>query len=560
MPFQSQVFLRLLEIDRRRGNFLLQAINTFSQVHATRGGRDLKSWDDFLQYRAYDFGTDMNLMSIVYCCELDLTPADIEALKPIWWPATATAALVNDLYSFNREAALELAKDSTMPNAVWYLMETLDVTVSQAKALLLKEKIAPLEKQFIAKRRDYLAKSDCTTKSKDVSCFLDMVGQGLSGNWYWSAVADRFHRWTEVPHLADIIPSDGSILQFDEDIATCATLLKTKSLGAKKNGISHIEDTNGAAQHSYHEVILHQPIQYLWSVPSKNVRGTIIQALNLWLKAPETAVSQVEALIGHLHDSSLLLDDIQDSSELRRGRPATYRVFGAPQTINAATFALTLAFEKAAPLMQSDTMSGFFEEVRNLHLGQAMDLHWTRCGQCPTISEYMEMNRLKTSALFCLASHLLYNHGSFSPQTIAQNDIKNLMILLGQYFQARDDYINLASAQYQKEKGFAQDLDERKFSLPLILVMTHSPNSVLLRNILCERARNSWLSDDLKRLILDEMREQGSLKFTEETLLSLQGKIEQQLETIESSTGVKNYIFRFLLDRLKEMWLYTTCN
>ncbi|PWY80802.1 terpenoid synthase [Aspergillus sclerotioniger CBS 115572] len=540
---QSQVFLRLLEVDRKRGNLVLKAINNLSKIHETLGAADFKSWDELLQYRVYDFGTEFSLMSIAYCCELDLTSTDIEDLKPIWWPATATAALVNDLYSFNKEVAIELPTKSMMSNAVWYLMKTLNLTVSQAKVLLLKEKIAPLEREFITRKKEYLASVDCTAKSKDVAYFLEMVGLGLSGNWYWSAVADRFHRWMDVPNLAGLTPFNGPLFKFDEHTATCATLLKGSSLGNEKH--SFLSNIEISAKDSYHE-ILKQPIQYLRSVPSKNVRGTIIQALNVWLKAPETAASQVEGIIGHLHDSSLLLDDIQDNSELRRGCPATYRVFGVPQTINAATFALTLAFEKAAPLMQ-------IEEVRNLHLGQAMDLHWTRCGQCPTITEYMEMNRLKTGALFCLASHLLYIHGTFPAETIQQTDLTDLMTLLGQYFQARDDYINLASAKYQKEKGFAQDLDEGKFSLPLIHVMTHSPNQVLLRNILCERARDSGLSNDLKKLILNEMREQDSLEFTEETLRSLEGKIKQQLEIIETSTGIKNYVFRFLLDRLREM-------
>lgn len=82
--------------------------------------------------------------------------------------------------------------------------------------------------------------------------------------------------------------------------------------------------------------------------------------MNLWLNAPESVATQVEDLIGHLHESSLLLDDIQDSSELRRGRPTAYRVFGIPQTINAATHALTLAFEKVVPLTKTGSSNVFF--------------------------------------------------------------------------------------------------------------------------------------------------------------------------------------------------------
>ncbi|PWY66887.1 terpenoid synthase [Aspergillus eucalypticola CBS 122712] len=499
-------FLRLVEIDRKRGNLILRAIKNLSQVHETIGSRGLKTWDDLVQYRVQDFGAELNLMSIIYCCELNLTQRDIDTLEEVWWPATAAAALVNDLYSFSKEVILELGTDTdttiTTPNSIWYLMRTLNLTVFQAKAFLI-DKIAQLEKDFIARKSEYLAKMDSmTSRTDDVRYFLEVVGLGLSGNCQMNSfrfnVANR-----ETDHLA--------------------------------------------------EQVLQQPIHYLRSVPSKNIRGTIIQALNLWLNAPESAAAQVEDLIGHLHESSLLLDDIQDSSELRRGRPTAYRVFGVPQTINAATHALTLAFEKVVPLMKPDSSHLFFNELRNLHVGQAMDLYWARSGYRPSIAEYLEMNRLKTGALFCLASNLLSYQGSFSTGTIKQTDLNDLMIVLGQYFQARDDYINLASTKYQEQKGFAQDLDEGKLSLPLIHLLTQSPNAALIENIQQERARNNKLPADLKQLILNEMRDQKILQLTEETLKGLEAKVYRHLERLEVSAGIKNFTFRFLLDRLREM-------
>ncbi|GCB23687.1 fusicoccadiene synthase [Aspergillus awamori] len=522
---QSEVFLRLLEIDRERGNLILRAINDLSRVHGTIGSRDLRTWDDLVQYRADDYGAELNIMSIIYCCELDLTQTDIEDLKEVWSPATAAAALVNDLYSFNREVILEPDTDTdttiTTPNSVWYLMKTLNLTVSQAKEFLLKDKIAPLEREFIAKKAEYLANMDpMTPKSGDIIYFLEMVGLGLSGNWYWHAIADRFHRWAEVLQLPP-----AKLFDYDEVTATCATFLNSQSLGAKSSRIvDSFEGPLTMTDDPYYKV-LHQPIDYLRSVPSKNIRGTIIQALNLWLNAPESAATQVEDLIGYLHDSSLLLDDIQDNSELRRGRPTAYRVFGVAQTINAATHALTQAFEKVVPLMKPGTSNGFFDELRNLHVGQAMDLHWTRSGYRPSIAEYLEMNRLKTGALFCLASNLLYIQGSFPAEAIKQTDLSDLMISLGQYFQARDDYINLASTEYQEQKGFAQDPDEGKLSLPLIHLLTQSPNAALIENIQQERARNGKLSADLKQLILNEMRDQKILQLTEETLNGLEAKV-----------------------------------
>ncbi|OJJ71071.1 hypothetical protein ASPBRDRAFT_75713 [Aspergillus brasiliensis CBS 101740] len=550
---QSEVFLRLLEVDRKRGNLILRAINNVSRIHGTIGSRDLKTWDDLVQYRAQDYGAELNLMSAIYCCELDLTQSDIDALKEVWWPATAAVALVNDLYSFNREMILEPNTDTDTsiktPNSVWYLMKTLNLTVSQAKEFLVKEKIVPLEKEYIARKSEYLANLDPKTpNSGDIAYFLEIGSLGLAGNWYWHAIADRFHRWAEYLQLPP-----AKLFSYDEATATCATFLDSQSLRGRTSRIVESVDGRPAMTHGPYYKILQQPIQYLRGVPSKNIRGTIIHALNLWLNAPDSAASQVEELIGHLHESSLLLDDIQDGSALRRGRPTAYRVFGIPQTINAATHTFTLAFEKVAPLIASDSPHGFFDELRNLHVGQAMDLYWTRSGYCPSITEYLEMIRLKTGALFCLASNLLYVQGSFPAGSIKQTELNELMIALGHYFQARDDYINLASTKYQKQKGFAEDLDEGKLSLPLIHLLTQSPHAALIENIQHERARNGKLPADLKQLILDEMRDQKVLQLTEATLNGLEVKVYRHLERLEVSTGIRNFTFRFLLDRLKGM-------
>jgi geranylgeranyl pyrophosphate synthase len=45
--------------------------------------------------------------------------------------------------------------------------------------------------------------------------------------------------------------------------------------------------------------------------------------------------------------STQRFDDIEDGSDLRRGHPAAHSVFGIPQTINAASFAIVDAVSKA---------------------------------------------------------------------------------------------------------------------------------------------------------------------------------------------------------------------
>lgn len=45
-------------------------------------------------------------------------------------------------------------------------------------------------------------------------------------------------------------------------------------------------------------------------------------------------------MIPHLTSGPKRFDDIENGSELRRGRPAAHPVFGIAQTVNAATCAI----------------------------------------------------------------------------------------------------------------------------------------------------------------------------------------------------------------------------
>lgn len=142
------------------------------------------------------------------------------------------------------------------------------------------------------------------------------------------------------------------------------------------------------------------------------------------------------------------------------------------------------------------------------------------------------------------------------------------MSLIGQYFQIRDDYINIASAkaslsftilqppslttklQYHTEKGFAEDLDEGKYTLPVIHLLQHTSQPRFLESLLSERSRRGSMPLHHKKLVLAEMDKSGSLKYTEEFLGKYEAGVYRLLENIEGKTGEKNFILRFLLDRL----------
>lgn len=151
-----------------------------------------------------------------------------------------------------------------------------------------------------------------------------------------------------------------------------------------------------------------------------------------------------------LHNASLLIDDIQDSSPLRRGAPSAHTVFGTASTINSANYVYFQAMQLLSTLPSHGAanqtnqtvpaaLSIYCEELLNLHRGQGLDLYWRDTLTLPTESAYLKMVANKTGGLFRLAIRLMgvVSNCSF--------DFSPLIEKLGMIFQIRDDHKNLVS-------------------------------------------------------------------------------------------------------------------
>ena len=89
-------------------------------------------------------------------------------------------------------------------------------------------------------------------------------------------------------------------------------------------------------------------------------------------------------IIASLHNASLLVDDIEDSSKLRRGVPCAHTIYGIANTINCANYVFFLALEKCHTLQSKPAMDVFVLELLNLHRGQGQDILWREECRCPT--------------------------------------------------------------------------------------------------------------------------------------------------------------------------------
>ncbi|KAJ5247545.1 hypothetical protein N7468_002528 [Penicillium chermesinum] len=277
------------------------------------------------------------------------------------------------------------------------------------------------------------------------------------------------------------------------------------------------------------EKIILGPYDYLQEHPGKDIRRALIDAFNSWLQVPPASLAIITRVVAMLHTASLLIDDVQDNSMLRRGVPVAHNIFGTAQTINSANYVYFLALQEIQQLNNPAAINIFIQELLNLHRGQGMDLFWRDTLTCPTEDEYLEMVGNKTGGLFRLAVKLM------QAESATGKDCVSLVNVLGLIFQICDDYLNLSSSTYTQNKGMCEDLTEGKFSFPIIHSIRSHPASHQLLSILKQRTKD----EEVKRYAVQYMQSTGSFDHTRRVVQELHGQALTLIDAIDAMPGVE---------------------
>ncbi|KAK2730578.1 polyprenyl synthetase [Colletotrichum kahawae] len=281
------------------------------------------------------------------------------------------------------------------------------------------------------------------------------------------------------------------------------------------------------------------PFDYLFAHPGKDFRAQLIQAFNIFLDVPQSSLDVITNVVGMLHTASLLIDDVEDSSSLRRGLPVAHNIFGVAQTINSANYIYFCALQEVQKLKNSKAISIFAEELVHLHRGQGMDLFWRDTLTCPTEEDYLEMVGNKTGGLFRLGIKLM------QAESRSLTDCVDLVNIMGLIFQIRDDYMNLSSQEYSDNKGMCEDLTEGKFSFPIIHSIRSDPSDLKLINILGQKTNDV----EVKRYAVSRMESTGSFDYTKQVVGVLIDRGRKLADDIDEGRGLNKGI-HMILDKM----------
>jgi geranylgeranyl diphosphate synthase type 3 len=278
-----------------------------------------------------------------------------------------------------------------------------------------------------------------------------------------------------------------------------------------------------------YEKILMGPYDYMQQHPGKDIRRQLITAFNVWLQVPPESLSIITKVVGMLHTASLLVDDVEDNSVLRRGIPVAHNIFGTAQTINSANYVYFLALQEVQKLNNPTAIDIFVQELLNLHRGQGMDLFWRDTLTCPTEEEYLEMVGNKTGGLFRLAIKLM------QAESTTGIDCVSLVNVMGLTFQICDDYLNLSNKTYTQNKGLCEDLTEGKFSFPIIHSIRSNPRNLQLINILKQRTQD----EEVKLYAINYMESTGSFAYTRKVVRELRDKAISLIDEVDAQGNGK---------------------
>ncbi|KAL4994894.1 isoprenoid synthase domain-containing protein [Aspergillus recurvatus] len=522
---QSKMLLELLSIDAPCAEVVIDSWKTMISTTAKQDKtRVFDNMDEYVDYRIVDTGAPFVDMLMRFGMGIRLSNEEQKMIEPLVRPCYAALGLANDYFSFDIEWE-EFRREgdkTTMTNAYLRNLEEFAAGPGKERPHLLE--------------------------------YLKAEAYQIPGNVAWSLRCPRYH-----PELCEdaaaLLRRDQSISIAPEGEASEDERAGVRSRSDSESDLSDASPTfwSGSSRSSH----LLGPAEYISSLPSKGVREAFIDGLNVWLVLPDHRVNQLKGIARTLHNASLMLDDIEDHSPLRRGRPATHMVFGAEQTINSANYLLIDAMQKVRELGDPECMDIYIEEIRNLFVGQSFDLYWTRQGECPSEEEYLAMVRQKTGGLFRLLTRLMVQIAPV--QKGLDEQLPSLSDTLGEFFQIRDDYKNLCS-EYTGQKGFCEDLDECKFSFPLIHALRTQPKNVQLRGILQQSRSAGGLDVPLKEMVLQHLRNAGTLEYTEKKMRELMERISDGILEIERGSGVCNWVVRLLIHRLRILIVLSDAN
>jgi geranylgeranyl pyrophosphate synthase len=276
---------------------------------------------------------------------------------------------------------------------------------------------------------------------------------------------------------------------------------------------------------------------------------------------PEPVLDVMFVMPELLHNASLIIDDIQDDSALRRGQEAIHHRYGLDVAISAANtayFLPLLLVQDHAVLTAAEkqaTCEAYQRQLVQAHLGQSLDIFWTRSLSAAQLEGWMadsigpkilQMYALKTAAPnegLAEVAALLAGIGPAARQPVVR-----FAGSMGLAFQLIDDIKDFCSSPgWGKQPG--EDLRTGKLTYLILRALERlaPPERGFLRDILCRPERRR--DPDILNHGIELVRHSGACEEVREEARALVAPASETLSLRVPPSSSKTEL-RFLWESL----------
>ncbi|MDR0397860.1 MAG: polyprenyl synthetase family protein [Candidatus Nomurabacteria bacterium] len=338
-----------------------------------------------------------------------------------------------------------------------------------------------------------------------------------------------------------------------------------KSLQSDKEQIdnyiaSQSEKLLDAVKHEYGEKYSDVLAAYLDVLGrgGKRLRGILAKrAYEYFGGSNENVALEAALVIELLHDYLLVVDDIQDDSSLRRGKPAAHMLlreyhekhqlagdkahYGLSQTINAALAGQNIAFQRALALpIESDAKVNALAHLNDFltktDFGQLGDFN-NEAFKTTSKADVMQVLQLKTAYYtFCMP---VYFGASLAGMPKINANLNDYLINTGICFQLYDDIIGTFGDTTKTGKSNRSDIIEGKRTLLVIYALESATSEQ--KATLAAALGNKNLSDEEFIAVQDILRSTGALKRCQNEAQSLVSEANQSIERANLSPDATQF-------------------
>lgn len=259
-----------------------------------------------------------------------------------------------------------------------------------------------------------------------------------------------------------------------------------------------------------------------------------------------------------IHNGTIIVDDLEDLSVSRRGKPALHLIYGEDVSINAGNLLYFLPLKivtRYTGILDTKSLLRIYEtyidEMNKLSFGQATDIAWHR-GLVDSFKitkiKYLQMCAFKTGGLARMACKIGASIGEADDKLI--NAFGKFGETLGTAFQIQDDILNITKSKLSDKKGLGEDITEGKRSLPVIFALKNLPKVKAKRLIKLLLLHTT--DQKLIREAIDLINEGSGIKSAQETMQKLFKETLDELSRLLTENPKKDKLFelaKFLIER-----------